>query len=321
MPLSSSARPTLADAVGRYAAHTGNPRVRAVEARLRAPRSVAVLGRSGVGCTAVARGLAGSGVRIVTSGADVHVLVVAEALKAEDQRDLGAGPTVIVLNKADLSGRVPGGPLAEAGRIAGRIAAASGCPVVPTIAHLAAVDVDEEMAAALRTLAVTPADMTSVDAFVAAPHVVPGPVRRRLLERLDRFGIAHAVLAVADGADGAQVAARLRALSQVDAAVARIGEFDAEVEYRRGCSALAGLRRVAAETRDDELASFLVSDQVVSAVMTSAANVMEAAGVRVDLGDGLRSAVRWRHYADGPLNALHRRCAADISRGLLRSQQ
>jgi hypothetical protein len=32
----------------------------------------------------------------------------------------------------------------------------------------------------------------------------------------------------------------------------------------------------------------------------------------------LRRAVRWRHYAQGPVSALHRRCGTDISRGALR---
>ena len=31
-----------------------------------------------------------------------------------------------------------------------------------------------------------------------------------------------------------------------------------------------------------------------------------------------RRAVRWRRYGGGPVNALHRRCSADIVRGSLR---
>ena len=48
------------------------------------------------------------------AAADVHVLVIAEALKPEDHARLADAdrPIVMVLNKADLTGLGDGGPLA-----------------------------------------------------------------------------------------------------------------------------------------------------------------------------------------------------------------
>ena len=277
-----------------------------------------------MGRDAVARALTASGVGVTDSGsADVQVVVLAEALKAEDRQMLNADlPSVVVLNKADLSGREPGGPLASAARVAAGIAATIGRPVVPMIALLAAVELDDQLVDALRTLAVTPADMTSADAFVESEHPLPTQVRRRMLMQLDRFGLAHAVLAVAGGAAPAAVARTLRELSRTDQVVSAITAAGPQVLYRRVCAALDDLHLLAAETRDDSLASFLAGDEVVVAVMAAAVDAMEASGLRVDPGDDadahVRRAVRWRRYAEGPLDRLHRRCAADIARGSLR---
>jgi hypothetical protein len=315
----------FADVLERFAAQAGSPRVSAVDARVRSPFSVAVRGRHGVGRGSVARALAASGVRVSPehARADLQVLVLAEALKPEDRSVLDTDvPTVVVLNKADLSGRVTGGPLESSARVASGIGAAVGRPVVPMIAPLATADLDDEMVSALRVLATTPADMTSTDAFVATEHLLPAPVRHRLLARLDRFGIAHAVLAVAGGADAATVAERLRGLSQIDRVIECVGRAEPEAAYRRVCAAVDELQTLAVETRDEQLASFLSGDEVVVAVMAAAVDVVVASGVRVDAADDpgahVRRALRWRRYADGPLDALHRRCAGDIARGSLR---
>lgn len=315
--------PIFTDVLGEFVAQTHDPRLSAIDGRLRAPRSVAVRGRPGVGRAAVVRALSASGVRVVAEGAraDAHVVVVAEVLKPEDQRMLRADvPTVVVLNKADLSG--PGSPIASAARVAADIAATVGRPTVPTIAPLACVELDDQVVAALGTLAGTPADMTSVDAFVGAQHPVPAEVRQRMLVRLDRFGLAHAVLAVAGGAAPAEVVRTLRDLSGIDRVVAALDGCGPEVTYRRVCAARDELCRVAVASRDDGLASFLATDEVVVAVMAAAVDAAEVSGWRVDPGDDaathLNRAVQWRRYADGPLGALHRRCASDISRGSLR---
>ncbi len=318
-------RPIFADVLADFAARTRDPRPRAVLTRLRAPTRVAVRGRVGVGRGAVARALTAAGVSVATGAVatDAQVLVTAEALKPEDLALLDAArPAVIVLNKADLAGRVAGGPLAAATAEATRIAAATGLPVVPMIALLACPDVDAQDVAVLQTMAGVPADLTSTDAFVRSGNPVPAPVRDRLLARLDRFGVAHAVLACADGADAAAVNRALRGLSQVDRVVAQVAAMAAEVAYRRVCAAVDELYRHAAETRDDMLAAFLAGDEAVIAVMAAAVDAMEATGVRVDRGDDPdaheRRAVHWQRYACGPVTDAHRRCACAIARGSLR---
>jgi hypothetical protein len=67
-----------------------------------------VLGREGVGRGTVSAALARAGVTVTSdaTAADVHVLVIAEALKPEDRGQLAAAdrPIVTLLNKADLAG-------------------------------------------------------------------------------------------------------------------------------------------------------------------------------------------------------------------------
>jgi hypothetical protein len=69
-------------------------------------------------------------------------------------------------------------------------------------------------------------------------------------------------------------------------------------------------------------ADFLADDATVLAVMAAAVDVVQAAGLTVDTGDEpsahLRRAQHWNRYARGPVNLIHRDCAADISRGSLR---
>jgi hypothetical protein len=69
---------------------------------------------------------------------------------------------------------------------------------------------------------------------------------------------------------------------------------------------------------DQRLSAFLTADGTVAAVMAAAVQVVGAAGLEVDQSSHLERAVHWRRYSRGPVNALHRRCAADICRGSLR---
>ena len=159
-----------------------------------------MLGRDGVGRGAVVAALASAGVTVTPDDfvADLRVVVIAETLKPEDQAMMGVDrPTVAVLNKADLTGFGAGGPLTLAHRHAATYRALTGVPTVPMVALLATADLDGEMISALRTLVSTPADLTSTDAFVQSRHPLSQDVRRRLLDTLDRFGIAHAVVAIA----------------------------------------------------------------------------------------------------------------------------
>jgi hypothetical protein len=262
---------------------------------------------------------------VVAAEPDVRVLVIAEVFKPEDAALLSADPgaTLIVLTKADVFGAARDGPLAAASRCAAEVSAATGVAVVVMIGLLATVaDLDDELLGALRTLVTAPAELGSVDAFVAAAHLLDGAVRARLLDRLDRFGIANALLALADGAAPAAVVTRMRELSNVDGVLAGLRRVAAPAGYRRVQRALAESRCLDARLGDDRLGKFLRSDAVAMAVMTAAVDVVEAAGLTVDRGDDpgahARRAVQWTRYARGPVDALHRACAADITRGSLR---
>jgi hypothetical protein len=310
--------------------------------RIAAPLRVAVRGRDGVGRGTVAAALAAAGVTVTpeVAAADVQVVVIAETLKPEDRAMLRADPpTLMVLNKADLTGFVGGGPLALAHRRAADYRALTGVPTVPMVALLATADLDGELISALHTLVRQPADMTSTDAFVQSEHPLSQEVRRRLLGTLDRFGTAHALLAIGDRAreeqdrqgareerdrQGAPAAlpALLRRLSQVDRVVAQLDATGAPVRYRRVRVAMAELQALATQSGDERLTEFLSTDETVLAVMSAAVDVVETDGVVVDRGDDaashLRRAVHWRRYSHGPVDALHRSCGADICRGSLR---
>lgn len=294
--------------------------------RLAAPIRVAVCGRPGVGGRTVAAALTGAGAAVVPAGsdADVDVLVIAEAPKPEDLAtvDPQRRPVVVVLNKSDLSGPGPGGPLATAHRRAARCHTVTGLPTVPMVALLADPPLTDDLVAALRTLVTEPADLTSTDGFVRCAHSLPAETRARLLATLDRFGIAHAVLALDRGATVPALAGHLRQLSQVDRVLTHVHAAAAPLRYRRLRRAIREVQAVAALSGDQRLAEVLTADDTVLAVMTAAVDVVEAAGARVDRADDpaahLRRAVRWRRYGQGPVNALHRACAADISRGSLR---
>lgn len=312
------------DALERYADEARDPRVARIVNRLTAPIRVVVRGRDGVGRRTVASALAGAGLSVTAAGADVGVVVVAEALKPEDRAliDEAGPPTVVVLNKADLTGFVAGGPLALAHRRAADYRAVTGVPTVLMIALLADAALDDDLLAALGALVTAPADLTSTDAFATAPHALPAEVRARLLAALDRFGIAHAVLALDSGAGAHALGSQLRKLSQVDRVLEHVRAAAAPSRYRRLQSAIAELRALAAQSGDDRLTELLCTDDAVLAAMTAAVHVVEAAGVDVDRGDHpsahLRRAVHWRRFARGPVDSLHRACAADITRGSLR---
>jgi hypothetical protein len=314
------------DALTRFAEAGHDPRLTTIVRRVSAPPRIAVLGRDGVGRGTVAAALTAAEVTVTPDpvDADVQVLVIAEVLKPEERaRSMAADrPIVTVLNKADLTGLGDGGPLARAYRRAADVRAQTGVPTVPMVALLATAEPDDELMAALRVLVTEPADLTSTDAFVAAEHPLTRELRLRLLATLDRFGIAHAVLALSEGADDAAVSATLRRASQIGRVLEHIEAAAAPVRYRRVRSAITELGALAAASDDARLTRFLSTDETVLAVMAAAVDVVEAAGVHVDRGDDasahLRRAVHWRRYSRAPVSALHRSCAADIARGSLR---
>jgi hypothetical protein len=251
--------------------------------------------------------------------ADVTVTVIAEALKPEDLAQLrpATRPAVVVLNKADVIAF--GATVAAAQRRAAQCRALTGLPTVPMAGLLAVADVDDELIAALHTLASEPADLTSVDAFIACEHPLRPELRRRLLDTLDRYGIAHAVAAVGGGR-ACELPAVLRRLSNLDTVVERIEAAGASVRYLRMRWAITEMSALA--TQSEEAAAFLASDDAVLGMTSAAVDVVESEGICVDRRDDprahLRRAVCWWRYGRGPVNSLHRSAAADICRGSLR---
>ncbi|WP_319447540.1 MULTISPECIES: hypothetical protein [unclassified Mycobacterium] len=264
------------------------------------PVRVAVCGRAGVGRGTVEQALRRRGVHVVAEpAAELRLRVIAEVLKPEDRAALASSemPTVIVLTKADVSASV-----ADASTV-------SMIGLLATVTGL-----DDQLVAALRTFAEEPPDLSSVDAFIDTAHSVDRAVRTRLLDRLDRFGIANAVAALAAGAEPTAVVVLLQQLSNVDGVLARLHADAAAVRYRRVQHALAELRALAARTDDQRLWRFLAADATVAAVMAAALEVLEADEPDTDEP----RAIHWSRYARGPVNALHRSCANDVVRGMLR---
>ena len=315
-------------AVKTVAENTGCSALVRVADRLGRPVSVAVTGRIGIGRGSVRTALSRRGITVSGDGdGDVCVLVVAEAVKEEDLVLARAArrPVLVLLTKADLAGAGPTGPIAVARRRAGAVYRRTGLPTVVVVGLLAALgsaDLDDDLVAALRRFVVEPPNLSSVDAFVDDPHPVERDVRARLLARLDRFGIAHAVLALKDGCDPETLPAHLARVGNVDEVMAALDAVAAPVRYRRMRAAIAELHSLAGQLDDDALSELLAADVTAMAVMTAAVDVVTAAGLTVDRGDTaaahLDRARRWRRYGRGPVTALHRQCSADIVQGSLR---
>jgi hypothetical protein len=328
--MQSSGHRLFADRLAQLAAELDDSQVSAVAVRADAAVSVAVDGRPGVGRDCVRRALQAAGVMPAehTRAGDVAVYVVAEVVKPEDRAAIWAasGPVLLVLNKADLSGLGPRGPIAEAHARCDRYRELTGVPTVPTVAHLAVAELDDELLAALRTLAAEPPDLASTDGFVKASNTVPRHVRARLLERLDLFGIAHCLLALRrrPGADVAAVQQTLHAHSGIDAVVDALSAMAAEIGYLRvlsACRDLEALAVIADDRLAEQITIFFTDDDTVVARMAAAVDVVEAADMTVDPADPhahVRRAARWQQYARGPVNSMHRACGNDIARGSLR---
>ncbi len=322
-PRSRKGREIFVDALTRFAEQSRNPRFTQIIRHLQAPLRVAVRGRDGVGRSTVAAALSAAGLAVTKAPdaavADVTVTVIAETLKPEELTQLRAAtrPAVVVLNKADLIAF--GATAAAAHRRAAQCRGLTGLPTVPMIGLLAVADGDDARRAAQHTLASAPADLTSVDAFTHCAHSLRPELRRRLLDTLDRYGIAHAVAAIGDGQASA-VPAALRRLSNLDAVVERIDAAGASVRYRRVRSAITEMSALAAQSED--VAAFLASDDAVLGITSAAVDVVESEGMFVDRSDDptahLHRAVCWWRYGRGPVSPLHRSAAADICRGSLR---
>ena len=322
------------DALARLAAAVDSSGLSALDGlarRLAAPVRVAVHGCPGVGVRTVTTALAGAGIGIGAedSEAEIGVRVVTEAIKPEDEAALRLPrPAVIVLNKADLAGFTPAGPMTEARRRCRQIAGSVGVPAEPMVALLAEAAqgsaVDGEMSAALRLLVDEPGDLRTPDAFLAGPHRLSRADRWWLLETLDLYGIAHAVVALRDSPElhPRRLRALFRRLSGVDAVITRIEAVAAEVRYRRIGETVVDLETLA--VGDPGVAAFLAAEQTVLARMAAAEALLRGSGIDVEPATAadtdalLRRAVRWQRYRDGPVNDVHRSCGADIGGGSLR---
>jgi hypothetical protein len=309
------------DELARFAGDVGDARVTVIHDNAAAPLRVAVHGRPGVGRRTVARALRMAGLHVAEPG-EVDVFVIAEVIKPEDRAAIAGSsrPKIVVLNKADLCGFGPGGPMAAAADRCAWYRQLTGVPIIPMVAHLAAADLEDELIAALRLLTTQPADLSSTDAFVDGPHPLSIDVRRRLLETLDLFGIAVSVVALRGHADPNEV---LRQRSGINTVAQSLPI--AEAGYQRVRTAVTALEvlAVVAETGlAQRIDAFLTSDDTVIAEMAAAVDVVEAAGLTVDAGDDpdahLCRAVTWQRYVRGPVSATHRACGADIARGSLR---
>jgi hypothetical protein len=236
--------------------------------------------------------------------ADVTVYVLAEVVKPEDHAAIRATgrPVLTVLNKADLiattaPGRHPQGPTAAADAWCARLSARTGVPVEPLVALLAVAGLDDESWQAL-----------------TAGH------EHRLLGTLDIFGTRQAGAAIRQGATRADVDVLLHTLSNIDAVVARIDAFGAQIRYRRMTEAVAELEAMA--VADRRIGEFLARDDTVVARMVAALDVVEAVGGDAAPADTaavhLRRALRWQRRLRDPATATQRACGADIVRGSLR---
>lgn len=307
--MSGQGHQVFVDELARFAAEAADARWTAIAERLAAPLRVAVSGRRGVGRRTVAHALGRAGIDVTASlaAADLDVYVIAEVVKPEDRDAIAAARhrVLTVLNKADLT--LATGVSAE--------------PMVGLLA-VAALDnlLDDTRWAALRVLAVRPADLSSPDVFLAGFHPLPIETRRGLLDTFDLFGIMRAIAAIGRGDSKSQVHALLRRLSRIDEVVHKITAAGAGVHYRRMLDAVAELEALA--VTEPRAAEFLYRDDTVIARMAAAIEVVEAEGRPVERCHQpaalLRRAVRWQRYSRGPVSAVHRVCGADIARGSLR---
>ena len=284
-------RQAFVEELVRFAADAADGRLAAIAERAAAPLRVAVHGRRGVGCTAVARALHQVA---VDADPEVVVYVFAEVVKPEDVAAIEAapGPVLAVLNKADVAGFAGDGPMALARAQCEHFSALLGVPVQPMIGLLAVAAQEDVLDFSGDTL---------------------GP-----------FGAAVAAAAFRQGKTPAELRALLRRVSGVDAVLQRIDAVGAEVRYRRVLDAVAELEALAVS--DGAVGDFLGRDDTVLARMAAAIDVAESAGLDLELdlapcrdaAGYLSRAARWQRYSREQASVLRRACGADIARGSLR---
>lgn len=211
------------------------------------------------------------------------------------------------------------------------ISALLGVPVEPMMGLLAAAALDEldVFWADLRALAAHRDGFAALEGsfagFLAASLPVSFSGRRRLLERLDLFGIALGVAAARQAARpvGTHFRALLYRVSRIEVILGALAGLGASVRYQRVRDAVVALEALA--VTDQQVEEFLRRDDTVIARMTAALDFAEASGLGLaptacpaDPAAMLARATRWHRYSRGCVNDLHRACGVDIARGSLR---
>ncbi|HEX7321722.1 MAG TPA: hypothetical protein VF299_02130 [Mycobacterium sp.] len=282
------------DELTRFAAQVRDRQVAAIAEELGAPLRVGVRGRRGVGRRTVEQALRQAGV-LITAGqragadvadvVDVVVYAVAEVVKPEDTAAVTAlaalpQPTLVVLNKADLTG----------GATVDDVCARIGAPTVPMSGLLA-----------LAADAARPADVLCQAIGAAAIDQLVADWRGRSIDQV------RALLRRLSGVD--EVRRRLDAAGAV-VRYRRVAEAVVRLEALAVGSRFGG-QIAAFLARDD-----VVLARLVAAV--ELADAAEAAGTVADPAAQLDRALCWQRRRGAPLGALYQACAADIVRGSLR---
>lgn len=97
---------------------------------------------------------------------------------------------------------------------------------------------------------------------------------------------------------------------------------DAAGRYRSICAVLSEIAWAASELGDDRVRRWLASDAMAALRTAAATAALAAEGLVVDAAMDpdaqLRRALHWRRHGRRTTTDLHRRCAADLTRGSLR---
>ncbi len=313
----------------------------ALQDRLR-PLIVRVTGRTGVGKSAILAIL--ESVRIDADGLDVRVredsgtdntdfdvlvYVIAGAVSPVDTAFLSSSPggapdgTVVVLTKADTLDD----PTAAAAAASHQLART----VLPVMGATAAglggtgrsgVSLVMADVRAVAASEVSPADLLTVDRFLAADITVSTRRREALIECIELRGVALLIdvlrqrTAVSDG----DALRELADATGVDAVLAAVSTAVSVSAANRDAHLHRSLQQISARHRQvrGAVESYLASDEAVAAEMRCAALHL---GVPIETGSEqvvVEQAARWKHRAAASEDSGVRRSALALCRGYVR---
>lgn len=313
----------------------------ALQDRLR-PLIVRVTGRTGVGKSAILAIL--ESVRIDADGLDVRVredsgtdntdfdvlvYVIAGAVSPVDTAFLSSSPggapdgTVVVLTKADTLDD----PTAAAAAASHQLART----VLPVMGATAAglggtgrsgVSLVMADVRAVAASEVSPADLLTVDRFLAADITVSTRRREALIECIELRGVALLIdvlrqrTAVSDG----DALRELADATGVDAVLAAVSTAVSVSAANRDAHLHRSLQQISARHRQvrGAVESYLASDEAVAAEMRCAALHL---GVPIETGSEqvvVEQVARWKHRAAASEDSGVRRSALVLCRGYVR---